>query len=458
MAFAGVEKQLSLIILAWICYAILAVSAEACDEVYFVDPDGQDAGSFYVIEGQNGEWLRKGYIPAGTLIRSEGTSKTVAVPERLYGEARSYVPFVSEFGQTGFIRWNDIKDGALSKLNGAPVRGTSERINCDKIERFIAPDDSHSGIRILAAPTANSAVLDEPSASFMAAVFVVEDEYRERQSGGDRFLRVRYRVGAQGPVSIGYVDRMEQTDEAEPGRFRLTQSVDAVKSMIGVSSDRDCSGTCWVSVLNDLYNSVANLEAVGTILAQKPCRLAAEVKFTLSGGVEAKKSLAGWFNVGVSGGADASLKVIIPAGEVSTTGRWFRHNQTEIGIQRTHECVGSEKGPATFIGLRFAGYDEPARLFAADLEQACFSRLPASLRAYHTDGLFIVARSDEIVFPRYIALRHLVQDRIGRFVSGDFLSDTQLQELDRLTWLSIEQVLEHQHRQAYGVPPAPCAS
>ncbi len=458
MVLTMVKLQPLPITLALLCYVILLASAKACEGVFFVDPEGRGAGSFYIVKSQDGSWSRRGYLPAGSLVRSKGFSGIVLVQEKLYHKSKHYTPFVSEFGQAGFIRWSDIKHGAISKIDGAPIQGMDKRLDCNEIERFVAPDSWNKGFRILAKPEDGSKVLDNPSASSMAAVFVVKGDYQERKPGGQRFLKVHYRVGTQGPVVIGYVDRREQTNEIDPGRFRLTQRVEDIQTVKGVSRDKECKGTCWGSVLQDFYQSVKNFDLVGKTLAQKPCTREANVEFMLSVDSGATVSLVEWLNVGASAVVEASLKFTIPDDEVLTTERWFLGERTEIGVQRTHKCADTEKGPAKFIGLRFANYENPVRLLVGDLESACFSQLPAFLRHYHSNGMFIVGRSDRVIFPRYVSLRHLIQNRIGNLIDSGFLSDKQLQELDRLTWLSIEQVLEHQHPKAYGIPPNPCRS
>lgn len=452
----GVRRNTCLLVLSLLAFVAIITSSRACDNVFYVDPKGHDAGSFYIIKINDDEWTRQGYLPAGTLVRSAGHDSSVPVSEGLYEQQKSYVPFVSEFGQVGFIQWDDIKHGAVSNLHGAKIQGTDRLINCQNIGRFVAPDNSELGIQILSDPVVGSRVVFESSASYMAAIFVLESDYQDRAIGGNRFLKVHYRVKEQDPLSTGYIDRKDQTSQAKVGRFRITKTVKSVRAVTGVIQDQECNGICWASVIGDLYQSVVDFGNIDDLLAKKPCTAEVNVEIKLSADAGAKASLVGWLNLGVSVEAGATLKFVFPSGEVRTTDRLFQGDRTELGIQRTHKCIGDEKGPAVFVGLRFSGHNNPAKLFATDLEKSCFSRLPASLRAYHTDAMFIVARSDRIIFPRYVALRHLIQDRIEQFVGGAFFSDTQLQELDRLTWMAVEQVLDHQHRQAHGVPPNPC--
>lgn len=359
----------SRLLLLTICYTILSISSHAisCETIFYVDPKGRDSGTFYVVKNADNKWHRRGYLQAGTLVLSDGLERKVSITEELFEDDRIYVPFVSEFGQTGYLQWDDIKHGSVANLHGAKIAGTGSILDCNSIERFVAPDSSASGFNILKAPDVRSEVADTISASFIASVFVLNADYSDRVPGGKRFLKVHYRVRPTDPIRVGFIDRKTQTTEAIAGVFRLTDTVQSVREVIRVTPDKQCNGRCWPSIFSELYESIVNFEIVGDALAEKPCGVELTLKFSLSGDAEAKASIAGWFNIGVAGGATTTLEFKLPSGEVSTTGRLYKGDKTEVGIQRTHTCVGSQKGPAKFIGLRFSGYDKPAQIVATDL-------------------------------------------------------------------------------------------
>jgi len=108
----GIRFLFAIFTLIWVSSAIADTKQEISDfsNQYLVWPKNNDSGTFYLFEKPiNGEWKRKGYLPAYTPI--EVINETgIWINEKRKGTSESrYVPFVATNGVSGLIKRNHIE-------------------------------------------------------------------------------------------------------------------------------------------------------------------------------------------------------------------------------------------------------------------------------------------------------------------------------------------------------------
>jgi len=382
-------------------------------------------------------------LPAGTLVRVTGEPESVK--ERRYGQVEDYVPFVSEFGQGGYVRLNEVTDGRLSTLEDAVLKESGERLACRDIARIVAPDSPLVEVEILAEPREDAAVLKKFSASYMATVIVIGSDYDEESLPG-RFLKIRYRVGNNSPFLTGYLDRLYQSSDEGPGSWRLSGRLSYAEKTVATADEKNCSGNCWRENIKDMFSFLNNLDDVANSLQTKACGIEEKTEFEIEAGANAG-ILAKWLNIGIGANVGRTFSYTFPADEVASVAGIFVGSHRTASVRRTHKCVGSDRGPVTHMGVKFAELPNSIQLVLADISDIGLPPIPERVRDYHNSGFLLVPDDNSSLFGKFVKLRHRIQNHIERQVVTH-PSDDDLFNLDRLTWVIIGEAVEFQDRRA----------